>query len=271
MEAGVGLAVSVFQAQAQADEAAAVSVDLFRREKERLLRHHAEGMNQRTAFYFEQVSHAKARHCDSIVLKKTMAAKEAMYDHWQQHNEMYKARIISATLMFGCGYNSLADGNQQIPRSMDGETQHLVIYSTLVASGIALMLICILSLVILYRRLSRFDASNRLTRCPRCKKAHRHFQEFFQCSCAKHDRFSLLLFYAGSLVTFAGAVSLQLMKFRMLYTMWNPYASAAMLVGCGLPAILLGMFGNIVWPSNTRSTEAGPTTPGVTSPNLPFE
>jgi hypothetical protein len=254
MDDGIGFGVSVLQAHAQAEEAAVQSVRLFRREVDTVRHHHEAAMNQRTAFFFEQVSHAKVRHRDATNLKMHTAAKEALYDNWQQHNEMFQARIVTAALMFSCSFNSLADGNQSMPDAVSEHSAMLIAFSGLVASGIALLFACLLCLIILYRRLSRFDSMNRLTRCPLCNKPHRHFHEFFRCSCKELDTASLVLFYAGSLVTFLGAVSLQVMKFRLRYTNWSPVASTAVLVGFALPGILVGTVGNFVWPSNTRTS-----------------
>ena len=269
-EGSVGL-VSILQAHDQASEAAAHAVVLFQREAEIMRRQHDAKMDQRTAFFFEQVNHAKMRHKDSTHLKLQTAAKEALHDNWQQHNEMYQARILTATLMFGCSYSSLADGNQMIPQGTP--ESFLIAYSIIVSVGVALMLACLLCLIALYRRLSRFDTANRFVRCARCGKAHVHFDMFFRCACWKLDTSALVLFYSGSFVTFVGAVVLQLTKFNLIYLEWTIQGSTAMLVGFAMPGIAVGTLGHLLWPSDTRSPDflLSPVTPLTSaSMNSPF-
>ncbi len=250
---GVGFAVSVLQAQTQAQALASQSVDLFREEMDLQRRYHNSAMDQRTTFYMEQMTLTKLRHRDVLNLHKQTAAKEALYDNWQQHNEMYQTRIVTAALMFGCSLSSLADGNQQMPAEMSSYEALLIVFAALVSVGIALMFTCLLCLMVLYRRLSRFDSMHRLTRCPRCDRSHRDFDEFFRCTCKRLDQTSLAMFYAGSLVTFLGAVSLQIMKYVVTYKVWRTEASAAMLLGFAVPGVLVGTVGHCIWPDNTRS------------------
>lgn len=264
----VGNSLSLLQSQRIAEESISQSHSLFAKELSVLRRQHDARLEVRTRFFFEQVGAARLRHTACTNLKNQIDTKEAVYDSWQQHNEIYQSRIVTAMLLFGCSYSSIADGNQAMPA---GTPSHLlVLFSIFVSLGIALMFACLLCLLVLYRRQSKFDINNRFRRCDRCHHAHVHFHQFFECSCSKLDRASLVLFYSGSLVTFGGAVILQIMKYVIVYTATNSFAVSALLICLGGVGFCVGSLGHLVWASNTHMNPANVLSPLVEVGGAPF-
>lgn len=226
---------------------------LFREQIDIASARHTARCEQSERHFASHAQHARELFDQTTSQQDALATKEGMRDYWQQRNEVCQARMITATVMFGCCFGTLTDGfpnlNFTTSDDLQGTRGAIIIVSLLWGVGVSVLLLSLLVTLMLYRRLSRYDVDHPLTRYKTCGHAHREFWSYFACQCQALDDASLTLTYIGAILTAGSVVALCAVKYRAIYNaLWEVEPVLIALMGLGYGSVTVAHF---YWPDDT--------------------
>lgn len=256
-------ALSSLLATQQATEAQEAARNLYIEQQEAHTVFHRETIAQSTRHQTDWAELRRNLFDHSTFQQDALALKEAMRDLWQQKNEICQIRMFIATLLFGCCFASISDGLPQISfdassssSSSNGDgisTTTTTLFAIFVSSGNFILLASIFLTMLLYRRLSKYDVDHPLRRYSLCGHTHQMFEGFFDCQCSRLDVWSIRLLYIGIADTFAGAISLQFLKYDVVYG--DKWGIGGVLLGTILLGLAIVTASHVYFSDGTRAPE----------------
>jgi hypothetical protein len=241
-----GQALSMIQTSRQHEEAVGVARTLHMEVADQIRRHHVDSLGQEALHQSRESALKRQLFAAQRAFAVDMARREAVRDVWQQRNELTQTMLIVATLLFGCAYTTLVDGRI----ANEASRAAVVAFSFFVSLSLLLLLVCIVSLVALYRRIALYDIHRPLLRYT-CNRIHRDFNSYYECHCGGLHATALVLFYVGSLTTYIGCSLLYLTKIHLWYR--DSAASVSLFVIPFAGSLLFIVIASWVWPDKTHS------------------
>lgn len=263
------VAVGVLQSTTQASQARRHKEALFRQQIDQEDAQHRRIVAQCHEQHHEHANMRRQLYNNEMFQQDMLAQKEAMRDVWQQVSEVVQSRMIVATLFLGSSLSTISDGFPQLvlnviplwnadsnrtagggsnATSSDSEVGQvstsgsvpalLWVLSVSAALANLVLVLSVFVTLVLYRRLTTFEVDKPLKRYPFCGHTHRTVDSFVECQCRSLEKVGLLSLYVGSALALISALSLQGLKYKIVYEDLNSLEGALIVtVGIGFAVV----------------------------------
>ena len=119
--------------------------------------------------------------------------------------------MVVAGVMFGNCYNNVYAGMPQLQGYYPYPVQ-VSLYLILAHLGMILLVLCIWLLIVQLRRLTKYDIAHPFSRYA-CGHIHVQTESYFDCRCARLEKYAVVALFVGSATNFACSVFLQISKY----------------------------------------------------------
>jgi hypothetical protein len=175
--------------------------DLHTDSKDLSLRLHIEQLEQELLHHKQQMDHAHET-----------AMRENMRDVWEQKARKAETLLITNTLMFGCFFAVLVEG--QLAEETDIIT--LIVYAASLGVCFAFLFLCMWFTMKNQSRMTSFNIYNK-EQLYSCGRMHPSFESYYNCHCASVARLASQAFYVGTVALVVAACCYAYARFYFHY------------------------------------------------------